>query len=162
MLASPNVEAKSQLVSLKVITWLWLNIIGVRSWLFYAKIFARLGLRVGSSFLLKLIRNTSPKPRLQKVLPCRHPCHSWDLGLGTPCEVWSPNLHALNSWDWMDWPHVTWDVGLGTSCDPGFLSMRWLANPNWGYRHFPHNFWSSWKHLLFYFVFIKSVDLYTH
>ena len=28
----------------------------------------------------------------------RHPCHTWDLGLRTwdPCEVVSPNLHALN------------------------------------------------------------------
>jgi hypothetical protein len=28
--------------------------------------------------------NTSPKPRLQKVLPCKYPCCTWDLGLGAP------------------------------------------------------------------------------
>ena len=25
-------------------------------------------------------------PCLQKVLPCRHPCHTWDWGFETPCE----------------------------------------------------------------------------
>ena len=25
--------------------------------------------------------NTSSKPHLQKMLPCKHPCHTWDLGL---------------------------------------------------------------------------------
>ena len=54
-------------------------IIRIRSWLFYGKIFARLVLRVGSSFLLDPTLNTSPKPHLQKVLPCRHPCHTKDL-----------------------------------------------------------------------------------
>jgi hypothetical protein len=28
-----------------------------------------------------------PKPHLQKVLSCSHPCHARDLGLGTPCVV---------------------------------------------------------------------------
>jgi len=27
--------------------------------------------------------NSSPKPHLQKMLPCEHPYHTWDLGLGT-------------------------------------------------------------------------------
>ena len=109
MLASPNMEAKYQLVSLKKI---WLIIIKVIFWLFYAKIFTGFGLRVGSSFLLDLTHNASPKLHLQKVLPCRHPCHSWDLGLGIPCEVISPNFHALNGWDCIDRPHVTGDLGL--------------------------------------------------
>ena len=61
----------------------WLVIIKIRSSLFYAKIFMGLVLRAGSCFLLNLILNTSPKPRLQKVLLSRHPCHTWDLGLGT-------------------------------------------------------------------------------
>ena len=32
-------------------------------------------------------------------LPCRHPCHTWDLRLEMLCEVVSHNFHALNSWD---------------------------------------------------------------
>ena len=52
---------------------------------------------VGSSCLLDPTLNTSPKHHLQKALPCRHPCHTWDLGLGTPREVVSPNFHALNN-----------------------------------------------------------------
>ena len=40
--------------------------------------------------------HSSPKPHLQKVLPCKHACHTWDLGLGTPCEVVSSNFHALD------------------------------------------------------------------
>jgi hypothetical protein len=44
-------------------------------------------LRDGSSFLFDITFNTSPKPHLQKVLPCRRPCHTRDLGLETPCEL---------------------------------------------------------------------------
>ena len=40
--------------------------------------------------------NTTSEPHLQKVLPCEHPCHTWDLRLGTMCEVVSPNFHNLN------------------------------------------------------------------
>ena len=57
---------------------IWLTIIKVRSSLFHANIFVGLGLRVGSSILLNTILNTSLKPRLQNMLPCRHPCQTWD------------------------------------------------------------------------------------
>ena len=79
-----------------VTTKICLIIIKIISWLLYAKIFTGLGLRARSSFMLDPTCNTSPRPRLLKVLPCRHPCHSWDLGLGTPCEVVGPNFHAFN------------------------------------------------------------------
>ena len=58
---------------------------------------------LGLAFLFDTTLNTSPKLRLQKVLPCRHPCHTWDLGLGTHVGTISPNFHALYSWDaWID------------------------------------------------------------
>ena len=75
-------------------------------------------LQVGSSFLLNPTINTSPMPHLQKVLPCRHPCHTWALGLGTPCEVASPNFHALCGWDCANWSQMNLDLGLGTPCEP--------------------------------------------
>ena len=75
---------------------LWITVIKVESWLLYGKISQGLRLRVGSNFFLNPTLNTCSKPHLQKVLPRRHPCHAWDLGLGTPCEVVSPNFHALN------------------------------------------------------------------
>ena len=53
-------------------------------------------LRIGSSFLLDPTLNTSPKPRLQKMLPSRHQCHTWDLGFGTMSQIVSPNFHDLN------------------------------------------------------------------
>ena len=59
-------------------------------------------LRVGSSFLLNPTLNTSPKPHPRKVLPCKHPCHTSDLGLGTPCEVVRPNFHVINGWGYTD------------------------------------------------------------
>ena len=59
-------------------------------------------LSVGSSFLLNPILNASPEPHLQKVLPCRHPCHTWDLDLGITYEVVSSDFHALNNQDCMD------------------------------------------------------------
>jgi hypothetical protein len=40
-------------------------------------------LRVRSSFLLDPTVNISPKDHFQKVSPCRHRSHAWDLGLGT-------------------------------------------------------------------------------
>ena len=46
--------------------------------------------KVRSNFLLDPTLNTSPKLHLQKVMTCRHPCHTWDLGLGTPCKVVNP------------------------------------------------------------------------
>ena len=30
------------------------------------------------------------------------------------------------------------------------ISTTWLANPNQGYIHFPHSFWSSYKSLIHY------------
>ena len=77
---------------------------------FMKRIFMGLVLRIGSRFLLDPTLNTNPKPHLQKVLLCRHPCHTWDLKLGTMCEVESPNIHALNGWDCTNWPQVTWDL----------------------------------------------------
>jgi hypothetical protein len=120
-------EAKPQLSSLKV-----------GSWLFYAKIFMGLVLKVGSSFLL----DTSPEPHLQKVLSCWHPCHTWSLGLGAP--VWSGKsqlpcsqqliLHQLTSnylglgtWDlgpmWTG-PTSTLEI-LATCTAFGSLIPRW-------------------------------------
>ena len=94
---SPTHVSKSQLLKPQETIKTSLIIINVGSWIFYVKIFARLGLRVGSSFLLDPSFNTSRKPHLQKALPCKLPCHTWDLRLETPCEVVSPNLYALNN-----------------------------------------------------------------
>ena len=75
----------------------------------YAKVFAKLVLSVGSNILLNPTLNTSPKPHLRKVSPCRFPCctsyliRTWD-----PCEEVCPNLYACNGWDYMDWPQVTY------------------------------------------------------
>ena len=46
--------------------------------------------------LFEVALNTSPEPHLQKVMLCRHSCHTWELGVGTPCEVVSPNFHVPN------------------------------------------------------------------
>ena len=78
----PNMEAKSQLLSLtKALKY---GLYSLKADLDYLmqKHLSGLVLRVGSSFLLEPTLNTSPKSHLQKSLPCRHPCHTWDLGLG--------------------------------------------------------------------------------
>ena len=92
----------------KIVT-IWLTIIKFISWLFYTKLHAELG--VQSSKKLDPTLNRSPKPHLQKVVPNRHMCHTWDLGLGTPCAVTSPksmlsttqiartDLKWLETWD---------------------------------------------------------------
>ena len=94
---------------------IWLTIIKVRTWLFYAQKPWVSWLRVSSSLLLSPTLDKSPKPHLQKTLTCTHPCHT---DLKTPCKVISPNFHALDRWDCTDWPQVNWDLGLGTLCEP--------------------------------------------
>ena len=96
--------------------WIWFVYVQVVSSLYYAE-------PHGTCWESRSTLNTSSKPHLQKVLPCRYSCHTWDLGLGAPCEVISPNFHALNGWDCTDWPQVTWHLGLGTSCE---LLIKWL------------------------------------
>ena len=104
MLASTNMEAKVPTFEPQDTIKIWLIVIKVGSWLLYAKVYAGLVLWVGSSFLLNPTLNTHLKPHLQIALPCRYPCHIWDLGLGTPCDVINPNFHALNDWDCTNWP----------------------------------------------------------
>ena len=72
MSTSPDLEAKSRLLSLK----------SLLKYGFYAKQAQDLCCELGLAFC--------PKPHLQDLLPCRHPCHTWVLRLGTPCEVVSP------------------------------------------------------------------------
>ena len=57
------------------------------------KKFSGLVLQARYGFLLNPTLNTSPKPQLLKVRPCRHPYHTWDLGLGTWNPVWSGKSH---------------------------------------------------------------------
>jgi hypothetical protein len=87
---------------------IWLIIIIVTSSLLYAKLFTWLMLRVGSTKKLdSTLNTTSPQPHLQKMLPCRHPCHTWHFKLGTMCEVVSPNFHAFKLHIW-----TSSDLGL--------------------------------------------------
>ena len=115
MLASPNMEAKSQLLSLKKALKYGSYVKKLELDYFMQKKHAGLVLRVGSIFLvnptlkLDLTLNTSPNPHLWNVLSWRCPCHTWDLGLGTTCAVVSSNFHAINNWNYMDSPQATWD-----------------------------------------------------
>jgi hypothetical protein len=86
---------------------IWFVSISFGPTLIYVSKFLGHMLRVGFSFLLDLTLNTSPKHHLQRLLPCRHSCHTWDLGLWTSCEVVNPNFHALNDRDYTNWPQVT-------------------------------------------------------
>jgi hypothetical protein len=88
--------------------------------------------RVGSSFLLDPNLNRSLKPHLQKVLPYRHPCHTWNLGLGTLCEVVKPPTSLLSTAK-----IVLMDLkGLGTLCelDLGKWTQKWM----WSLHGFVH------------------------
>jgi hypothetical protein len=76
------------------------------SWLFYVKMLTQLVLRVGSSCSLNPTLSTSPKPYLQKVLPCRHPWDTWDLG-----------------------PHVKWHVptSMLSLAKIAWIDPKWLG-----------------------------------
>ena len=62
-------------------------------------------------------------PPLQNMLSGRHPCHTWDSWLETPCEVVSPNFLVLNGWDCTDWAQVRLG-GLRTPCEPALRVSR--------------------------------------
>ena len=38
------------------------------------------------------------------------------------------------------------------------ISARWLANPNQGFSHFPHNCWNLYEYLILY----QTEDLCAH
>ena len=97
MLASPNMEAKVPTFEPQGMKEIWLIITKDGSWLFYGRIFSKLVLKYGFSFLLDPTLKRSPKPHLQKVLSCRHPCHICNLQIGVLYEVICPSCHALNS-----------------------------------------------------------------
>ena len=125
MLASPNMEVKSQLLSLKTPTPLkkWLIIRSVVSWLFHAKypknLYWELGLVFRSIQLLTQVLSLTTKK-------C---CHvGIHVILGTPREAISPNFHALNVRDYTNWLQVTWNLELGTQCVNRPLVWKWDAN----------------------------------
>ena len=92
---SPTRVTESQTCEPQDTIKIWWNINKGRSWLYHAKKFVGLVLRVGSSFLLTQF-STQVTGHLQKVLPCRYPCHTWGLGFGTPCDP------ALSYWSVLD------------------------------------------------------------
>ena len=57
--------------------WLLLQVKST-SFALMPKILRYLWWELGLIFFLDTILNASPKPHLQEVLPCRHPCHTWD------------------------------------------------------------------------------------
>ena len=75
------------------------------------KCFAGLVLEVESNFLSNpTSQRKVPSLTSKKNVTSRHPCRTWD-----PCEVVSPEFHALNGWDYTDWHfQVTWDLELGS------------------------------------------------
>ena len=74
--------------------------------------------KLGVAFCSTQLLNTSPNPCLQKLLQCKFPCHSWKLGLGTPCEVAGKSqIHVLNGQDCSNWRPMIWVLGLGTPCE---------------------------------------------
>jgi hypothetical protein len=111
-----------------------LIVIKMDLWILMRKYLRDLCWELGLAFCLTHL-DTSPKIDLQRMYSCRHPCHTWDLGLGTPCEVVNPNFHALNHWDCMDKPQVIWDLGFRTLCEPA------LNHTNTKYCIYCDQFW---------------------
>ena len=96
MLASPNMQTKPQIVSLK-------------KSLEYSR---DLCWELGLAFCSTQLSTQVPGPHLLKVLPCEHPCrHTWDSWLGTYVQLYVPtpllstaeivriNLKWLGTWD---------------------------------------------------------------
>ena len=79
---------------------IWLLIINIGSGVIYAKIFAGIVFMIGPCFLLDPTLNTNPKPHFQKVLPSRHPCHTWNSMWSGKSQLacsQSLRLHGLTS-----------------------------------------------------------------
>ena len=66
MLASPNIGGIGPTFEPQETIKIWLIFIKIGPWMFYAKMFARLVLKVGSTYLLDPTLNTILKPHLQK------------------------------------------------------------------------------------------------
>ena len=110
MSRSPNKEARSQLLSLKKPLQYGLYLVQSNLDYFMQNYSKDLCWEFILHFAQSNSQHKSQTSPRKKMLSCKHPCHTWDLGLGTSCEVVSLNFHALISWDCMDWPQVTWDL----------------------------------------------------
>ena len=116
---------------------IWLIIIKVRFWLFYANIF--MGLRVKSWLCSIQLATQIPSLTFKKC--CHVGIHvivgTHDLELGV--KLVSPNLCDLNGWDCMDWTFS--DLGLGTwdpmwtASSKGWITPRGWVNSPWGQLH---------------------------
>ena len=96
MLASFNMKAKYQLLSLRLVLKYGLYSLESDVDYFMRNVFEQLVLRVGSSFWLNPTLNASPKPHLQNMLSCWHPCHTWDQDLG-PHVKWQAPTSMLST-----------------------------------------------------------------
>ena len=119
MLASPNTEAMSQLLSLKKPSKYVFPSSKSDLDYFMQKYSQDSCWELGLAFCLTQL---SIQVRLLTSKKC---CHVdihvilETLRLGTPWEVVSPNFHALNGWDCTDRPQVTWDLGLQNPLSSG-------------------------------------------
>ena len=101
----------------------------VYSWLYYAKEFLGLVVRVGFSFLLNQTLNTSPKSHLQKVLPCRCPCHTWDHVWSGKSQLPCSQQMRLHGLTLSDLELRTWDPGeLALSTWYQFVGLEFYNN----------------------------------
>jgi hypothetical protein len=104
-------EANSQLLSFdKPLEYSLFISIEVKSWLYYAKEFSRLVLRVGSSFWLGLaFGSTQLSTQVlsftsKKCCHVRYPCHTWDL---RPSMKWYVPTSMLSMAE-MAWIDLKW------------------------------------------------------
>ena len=102
---------------LQEINKIWLIIIEVRSWLFYA---IKLGdLCKELVYVFCSIQLSTHISNLISNKCCHVGIH---VIFGTSYlrshVKWKIPVHALNGWDCADWPQVTWDLGLGTLREP--------------------------------------------
>ena len=95
-----------------------------------------------ASCLDQTLNTNSIELHLQKVLPCMHPCHTWDLGLGNACEMVSPNFHGFQRLRLHKFTSSDSGLGLGSACEvvtPNFhgsqrLRLHKLTSSDWGLR----------------------------
>ena len=97
----------------------------VGSWLFYVSTNLRVFVECWAELFARPNSQQKSNPHLQKMLPCKHPCHTWCSWLENPWQVVNLKFHALDGSDCTDRPQVTWDLRPFWTDPRGRFALRW-------------------------------------
>ena len=84
-----------------------------------------------------------PSLSFKKVLPPKHPCHTWGSRLGTSCEVISPNFHSMLSMVEIAWIDLKW-LGIWDPLWTGPWTLYQCEHKHYWVLLVPTRNWKGW------------------